>query len=43
MIVDMLINKKRNPMVTELSNTVGELNVFDVFITPAYFALPENI
>ena len=42
MIVDMLSNKKLNPVVTELSIRERKLNLSLVFITQSYFAVPEN-
>ena len=38
-----LIIKKFNPIVTELFIRGRKLNVFLVFITQFYFAVPENI
>ena len=38
MIADMLINKKLNPMVTELFIRGRELNISIVFIIQSYFA-----
>ena len=43
MIADMLSNKKRNPIVTELFIRGRELNISIAFITQPYFAVPENI
>ena len=43
MIADMLSNKKRNPVVTELFIRGRKLNVSLVFITQSYFAVPKNI
>ena len=42
MIADMLSNKKRIPIVTEL---VGgrKLNISLIFITQSYFDVPKNI
>ena len=42
-IADMLSNKKLNPIVTELFIRRKKLNIFLVFITPSYFAVPKNI
>ena len=39
----MLINKKLNPIVTELFIRGRKLNIYLVFITQAYFVLPKNI
>ena len=41
MIADMLINKRFNPIVTELFFT--KLKISIVFITQSYFAVPKNI
>ena len=38
MIADMLINKKLNPMVTELFIRGRELDISIVFIIQSYFA-----
>ena len=43
MIVDMLSNKKLNPIVTELFTRGIKLNISLVFITQSYFAVPKNI
>ena len=43
MIVDMLSNKKRNPIVTELFIKGRKLSMSFVFITQSYFAVPKNI
>ena len=43
MIVDMLSNRKFNPIVTELFIRVRKLNISLVFITKSYFAVPNNI
>ena len=43
MIADMLSDKKRNPMATELFIRGKKLNIFLVFITQFYFAIPKNI
>ena len=43
MIVDMLSNKKPNPIVTESFTRGRELNASIVFITQSYFAAPKNI
>ena len=37
MIADMLINKKRNPMVTELLIRDRKLNIYLVFITQSFY------
>ena len=42
-IADMLSNKKLNSMVTELFIRGRKLNIFLVFITQSYFAVPKNI
>ena len=43
MIVDMLCNKKYNPIVTELFIRGGKLKASLVFITQSYFAVPKDI
>ena len=43
MITDLLSNKKLNSIVTELFIRGIKLNIFLVFITQSYFAVPENI
>ena len=43
MIVDMRINKKLNPVVTELFIRGRKLNISLVFITKSYFAVPKSI
>ena len=43
MIVDMLTNKKLNPIVTELFISGRKLNISLTFITQCYFASPKNI
>ena len=43
MIADMLSNEKSNLIVTELLNRDRKLNIFLVFITQSYFAVPKNI
>ena len=43
MIVDLLSNKKLNPIVTELFIQGIKLNISLVFITQTYFAVPKNI
>ena len=43
MIADMLSNKKLNPVVTFLLIRCRKLNIFYVFITQSYFAVPKNI
>ena len=40
---DVLSNKRLNPVVTELFIRARKLNIFLVFITQSYFALPKNI
>ena len=42
-IPDMLINQKPNPIVTELFVRGRKQNIFLVFMTQSYFALPKNI
>ena len=43
MIVDMLSNKKLNPIVTELFIRGRKLNISLVFITQSCFVVPKNI
>ena len=43
MVADMLINKKLNPIVTELFIRDRKLNISLVFITQSYFAVPKDI
>ena len=43
MIVDILSNKKLNPIVTELFIRGRKLNISLVLITHSYFAVPKNI
>ena len=43
MIVDMLSNKKLNPIVTELVIRGRKLNISLVFMTKFYFAVPRSI
>ena len=43
MIVEMLSNKKLNPIVTELFIKSRKLNISLVFITQSDFAVPNNI
>ena len=43
MIVDMLSNKKLNPIVTDLFTRGRKLNISLVFITQSYFAAPKNV
>ena len=42
-IVDMLSNKKINPIVTELFIRGRKQNISLVFVTQSYFAVPKNI
>ena len=42
-IVDMLSDKKLNPIVTELFIRGRKLNISLVFVTQSYFAMPKNI
>ena len=44
MIADMLSNRKRNPIVTELVNKGRKIkNNSLVFIMQSYFSVPKNI
>ena len=42
MIADMLINEKFNPIVTELFIIDRKLNIYLVFISQTYFAVPKK-
>ena len=42
-ISDMFRNKKLSPIVIELFIRCRKLNIFLVFITQSYFAVPKNI
>ena len=43
MILDMINNKKLNPVVTELFIRGRKLNIFIVFITQSDFKVPKDI
>ena len=43
MILDMLSNKKLNPIVTKLFIRGRKLYIYLVFMTQSYFAVPKNI
>ena len=43
MIADMFINKKLNPIITELCIRGRKLNISLVFIMQFYFAVPKDI
>ena len=43
MTADMLINKKLNPIVTELFIRERKPNISLIFITQSYFTVPKNI
>ena len=43
MIADMIINKKFNPIVTELFIRARKLNISIVFITQSYFKVPKDV
>ena len=43
MIADMFCNKKPNTIVTKLFIGGRKLNIYLVFITQSYFAVPKNI
>ena len=43
MIIDILSNKKHNPIEPELLIKEGKLNISLVFTTQSYFAVPKNI
>ena len=43
MIVDMLSNKKLNPVITELYIRGRKLNIFLIFIMQSNFAVPKSI
>ena len=41
MMANMLSNKNLNPIVTELFIRIRKLNIFPVFFTKLYFAVPK--
>ena len=43
MIANMLSNKICNLIVTEIFVRVRKLNIYFVFITQSYFAVPRNV
>ena len=43
MIADMIINRKLNPIVTELFIRGRILNISIIFITQSYFGLPKDV
>ena len=43
MIVDMVSNKKLNPIVTDIFIRERKLNISLVFIIQSYFAVPKNL
>ena len=43
MIADMLNNKKRNPVVTELFITGRKLNIFLAFTTQFYYTVSNDV
>ena len=43
MIADMIHNKKRNSIVTELFIRGRKLNIPVVFITQSYFKVPKDV
>ena len=43
LIPDMLSNKRLSPIITELFIRGRKMNIFLVFITQFYFAVPKNI
>ena len=43
MVADMLSKKTANPVVTELFIRQRILNIYLVFITQSYFAVPKNV
>ena len=43
MILDMINNKKLNPVVTELFIRGKKLNISVVFITQSYFKVPKDV
>ena len=43
MIVDMINNKKLNPIVTELFIRGRKLNIYIIFITQSYFKAPKEV
>ena len=43
MIPDVIINKKLNPMVTELFFRGRKINILLAFITQSYFKVPKEV
>ena len=43
MIADMIINKKLNPIITELFLRGRKPNISIVFITQSYFKVPKDV
>ena len=43
MIVDMINNKKLNPLITELFIRGRKINISIVFITQSYFKVPKDV
>ena len=43
LIADMIINKTRNPMVTELFMEGRKLNILFAFITQSYFTVQKDV
>ena len=43
MVVDMINNKKLNPVITELFIRGRKLNISIFFITQSYFKVPKNV
>ena len=43
MIADMLSNEKLKPIVTELFIGDRKLNIYFVFITQSYYAVPKDM
>ena len=43
MIADMINNKKRNPVVTELFIRSRKLGISIVFISQSYVKMPKNV
>ena len=42
-IADMIYNKKRNQIVTELFIRGKKLNIFPAFIRQSYFQIPKDV
>ena len=43
MIANMIINKKLNPIITELFIRGRKISIFIIFITQSYFKVPKDV